>query len=99
MLRFFVHIGLSPEDARDVLQETFIKIVRGAARFAPGGSARAWFWQIARNCLTDRLRQRSSSHKHEVMFDDGQWQTVEATIPSGETRSSASIEDCVSQGL
>jgi RNA polymerase sigma factor (sigma-70 family) len=99
MLRFFVHLGLSPDEARDVLQETFVKVVRSASAFSPGGSAKAWLWQIARNCLTDHLRQTARVRKHETVFDEQGWQSIQDTIPERPHASSTSVEKCVSEGL
>lgn len=59
MLRFFVHQGVSGEDAKDVLQETLIKIVRNSESFGGSGTAKAWMWQVARNCLIDHKRKGS----------------------------------------
>ena len=39
LLRFFVYQGLGPDDARDLLQDTVVKIVRGAAGFDGKGAA------------------------------------------------------------
>src|SRR4051794_20374817 len=33
MLRFFVHLGVPAEEARDLLQETFVKTLRAAHKF------------------------------------------------------------------
>ena len=66
MLQFFAHKGLTPDDSKDVLQETFVKIVRGAESYSGDGAAKAWIWQIARNCLTDQLRKMASLRIHAV---------------------------------
>ena len=58
MLRFFVFKGVSGEEAKDVLQETFIKIVRNVGSFSGDGTGKAWIWQVARNCLIDHQRKQ-----------------------------------------
>jgi RNA polymerase sigma-70 factor (ECF subfamily) len=58
MLRFFVYRGVSADEAKDVLQDTFVKIVRSASSFVGDGTAKAWIWQIARNCLIDNQRKQ-----------------------------------------
>jgi RNA polymerase sigma factor (sigma-70 family) len=58
MLRFFVYKGVSGDDAKDVLQETFIKIVRNVGSCNGDGAAKAWIWQVARNCLIDHQRKQ-----------------------------------------
>jgi len=98
MLRFFVHLGVPGQEARDLLQETFVKILRAAPKFNPGGSAKAWLWQIARNCLNDHLRETARLRKHETMFDDEQWNTVKDTVPA-KASSVCSVDECVAQGI
>lgn len=66
LLRFFVSQGLNPDDASDVLQDTVIRIVRGAASYTGEGAARSWIWQVARNSLTDVLRKRKLLREHGV---------------------------------
>lgn len=51
-----------PEDADELLQEVFIKALRQGAAFAAVDQPRAWFFQVARNALADRLRCRH----HEI---------------------------------
>lgn len=71
MLRFFVHQGVSGEDAKDVLQETLVKIVRNSETFGGSGTAKAWMWQVARNCLIDHKRKGSilqpSAYENELV--------------------------------
>ena len=51
-----------PEDADELLQEVFIKALRRGPAFAAVDQPRAWFLQVARNALADRLRCRH----HEI---------------------------------
>lgn len=102
MLRFFVYKGVSGDDAKDVLQETFVKIVRNVSSFSGDGAAKAWIWQIARNCLTDHQRKQGSLVNHETAVSDDHWQRLEETIsdPNDATCGSAgSVDECVSIGL
>ena len=70
MLRFFVQRGMPAEEAKDVLQETIVKIVRSAASFNGDGTAKAWIWQIARNCLIDHQRKAGALASHETAWKD-----------------------------
>ena len=45
------------EDARDVAQESFVRIYSKLERFDPGSNFTAWVLRISRNCAIDRLRQ------------------------------------------
>lgn len=102
MLRFFVYKGTSGDDAKDILQETFIKIVRSAGSFSGEGSAKAWIWQIARNCLTDHQRKHGSLANHETAVNDEQWAHLEETTPdptSASCGTGMSVDECVAAGL
>jgi RNA polymerase sigma-70 factor (ECF subfamily) len=48
----------SPEDAADVLQESFLKLFRALERVPADASIGAWLFRIARNCCIDELRRR-----------------------------------------
>ena len=102
LLRFFVSQGLTPDDASDVLQETVIRIVRGAASYTGEGAARSWIWQVARNSLTDVLRKRKLLREHEAPFDDFEevLGTVEDDAPNPEEASGAdAMRKCVEKGM
>ena len=100
MLRFFVYRGVSGDDAKDILQNTFIKLVRGATTFTGEGTAKAWIWQIARNCLADHIRKKVSLDGHETIFDDEEWRKLEELVPDPNSHGSVvSVDECVSAGL
>ena len=102
MLRFFVYQGTSGDEAQDILQETFIKIVRGAASYSGQGKAKSWIWQIARNCLIDHQSKQGSRSKHETAVNDEQWESLEQTTPDPNAINCAalgSVDECVSAGL
>ncbi len=59
------------EEAREVAQETFIRIYRGMKGFDGSGSFLAWSVRIARNCCLDRLRKQKTLATHgAVTIDD-----------------------------
>lgn len=102
MLRFFVFKGVSGDDAKDILQETFVKIVRSASSFSGDGAAKAWIWQIARNCLTDHQRKQGSLANHVTAVNDEQWLSLEETTADPAAPSCGtfgSVDECVSLGL
>jgi RNA polymerase sigma-70 factor (ECF subfamily) len=100
MLKYFVHKGLNGDEAKDVLQETFVKIVRSAHACNEEGAARAWIWQVARNCLVDFQRKKFRITDEEIAVNDERWQTIEETTAApvacdvGQT-----ADECVSNGL
>lgn len=46
----------SREDAEDVTQETFLRLVRTGPRFRDGEHGRAWLLRVAMNCAADLHR-------------------------------------------
>ena len=99
MLRFFVYQGVSGDDAQDVLQEALVNIVRKAESFDGKGTAKAWMWQVARNCLIDRQRTLSSRGQHETAMNDEQWARIEETTPAPVVAPVGAIDQCVGDGL
>ena len=102
MLRFFVCKGVTADEAKDVLQETMVKIVRSATSFNGEGSAEAWVWQIARNCLIDHQRKNGAVANHETAVNDDQWEHLEKTTADPNASScttEGSVDGCVSAGL
>lgn len=56
------------QDAEDAAQETFLRVVKGLAKYEHSGQFQAWIYRIARNqaALTASRRQRVESHEASV---------------------------------
>ncbi len=60
----------SPEEAEEVLQDTFLKVYESARRFDPElGSARAFVYTVARNTCLSRLRARRARPEKDAEWD------------------------------
>jgi len=46
------------DDARDICQETFLRVMKKAHRFRQGSRFSTWMYQIALNLCRDRMRKR-----------------------------------------
>lgn len=57
----------NPDDARDALQEAFVKVYENLARFDLARPFRPWFFQILRNQCRDMLRSRAARFRVETL--------------------------------
>jgi RNA polymerase sigma-70 factor (ECF subfamily) len=69
--RFVSRMLPRQEDARDVCQETFLRILKKAGRFRAGSNFSTWMYQIALNLCRDNQRRRRRwgfllAENHEV---------------------------------
>ncbi len=58
LYRFSVRLLGSPEEAEEVIQETFLRAWQNAAEYAPRARLTTWLHRIAHNLAIDRLRKR-----------------------------------------
>ena len=56
------------EDARDVVQEAYIRAFRGLSRFRGDAQFSTWMYRITANCANTHLAKRTK-HRHEVLDD------------------------------
>ena len=58
LFRFVYRMLPRQDDARDICQETFLRILKKAHRFRQGSRFSTWMYQIALNQCRDQLRHR-----------------------------------------
>lgn len=58
LFQFIYRMIRDADDAKDVLQETFIRLYRSLARLQDDRSLRPWLFQTANNLCVDYLRKR-----------------------------------------
>jgi RNA polymerase sigma factor (sigma-70 family) len=56
--RFFESKGISPDEALDLTQDTFLRVFRGEARLINRAQLEAWLFEIARNVWANAIRAR-----------------------------------------
>jgi RNA polymerase sigma-70 factor, ECF subfamily len=66
------------EDARDVVQEAYLRAFRGLKRFRGDAAFSTWMYRITANCAATFLGKRGK-HRHEELNDD---LSIEDTHPS-----------------
>ena len=57
------------EDARDVVQEAYIRAYRGIKKFRGDAQFSTWLYRITANCASTQLGRRSR-HRHEELTSD-----------------------------
>jgi RNA polymerase sigma-70 factor (ECF subfamily) len=71
LYNFACWLSGNPDEARDLVQETFLKSLRGFSSFREGTNFRAWMYRILRNTfLTSRtgLERRTTQQEDEEGF-------------------------------
>jgi RNA polymerase sigma-70 factor (ECF subfamily) len=58
--RFFEQRGISPDEARDLTQDTFLRVFRNEARLDNRAQLEAWLFEIARNVRANALRSKAT---------------------------------------
>jgi RNA polymerase sigma-70 factor (ECF subfamily) len=70
---FFARRGFSPEDSRDLMQETFLKAYRGLSGFRDDAKFKTWLLRIAANVWKNALRDMQAGKRSAmktVAFED-----------------------------
>jgi len=67
--RYFRRQGAQSSEADDLVQETFVKIVRGAGSYRGEASASAWMWSIAKNTLLSAYRSSARRSAEQLGMD------------------------------
>lgn len=79
-------------DAEDLVQEVFLRVLRGWRQFRHTSSARTWIWSITRNCLREHYRQR---HHDRVRTAALQHRITMATDPHSSRFSTDELVDAL----
>jgi RNA polymerase sigma-70 factor, ECF subfamily len=82
VLRLALHLVHSPEEARDLYQEAFLKVYRSIGGFRLEARFSTWLYRIVMNVCLDHLRSRGT-HK-EVQAPEG---------PDGQTEFFQTVKD------
>jgi RNA polymerase sigma-70 factor (ECF subfamily) len=86
------------EDARDVVQDAYLRAYRGLKRFRGDSSFSTWLYRITANCASTQLGKRSR-HRHEELDEDAQLPDERAEIDPELRASAESDRERVSAAL
>jgi RNA polymerase sigma-70 factor (ECF subfamily) len=70
----------TPQDAWDLVQDTFEHALRGYARFQPGTNLRVWLMTIMHHLFIDRCR-RQAREPNAAPIDDDEIASPEPNVP------------------
>lgn len=87
------------EDARDALQEAFVKAFHNLARFDLARSFGPWFYQILRNQCRDMLRSRQARFKIETIDERLELRPASPEAGPERARQRAAARELLWQGL
>lgn len=93
---YFRRHGAAEALAEDVLQETFVKVLRSIGSWNGAGTLEAWLWTVARNTLMSALRHGPGAN---VSIDDLDGSTLEAFPHGHSAEGDPADADCVKRGL
>lgn len=71
VLRLALSLLRSPEDARDVYQEAFLRVYRNLHRFRFDSSFETWLYRIVTNLCLDQLRKRKTRREEPAAPETG----------------------------
>ncbi len=72
VLRIAMNLLRSPEEARDVYQEAFLKVYRNLHAFRFDCSFHTWLYRIVTNICLDHLRRRKVRKEESTVVDTGE---------------------------
>jgi len=82
----------NPEDASDLVQETFIKAFRAYSRFEQGSNMKAWLFRILTNTYITLYRKRQREGFQSALDDMADWQVGNAPSLTQTTTRSAEAD-------
>jgi len=71
VLRLAMNLLRSPEDARDVYQEAFLRVYRNLHKFRFDCSFHTWLYRIVTNLCLDHLRKRKVRREEQASVGTG----------------------------
>jgi RNA polymerase sigma-70 factor (ECF subfamily) len=79
LLRYLICLGLSADEAQDVVQDAFLNLHRSLAGGAAHENVRAWLFSVAHNQA--RNRQKSYHRRFGAPLEDGTLQMLDESTP------------------
>jgi RNA polymerase sigma-70 factor (ECF subfamily) len=83
---------VGPDDAEDVVMETYLKAWQALPRFGGRSRLSTWLYRIARNCALDVLRRRETRRERLLARDESESEAVERAPDPAAVRPDRAME-------
>jgi RNA polymerase sigma-70 factor (ECF subfamily) len=92
LYRTALRMSRNPEDAEDLVQETYLRALRALDQFQEGTNLRAWLFKILTNAFINQYRRRSRAPRSESIDDVEDFYLYQHLIDNGLQSSSPDPE-------
>ncbi len=93
---YYISRGLDSNVAEDLLQESFVSVLRDIDSYKGDGQFSAWLWAIVRNHLKMYLR---SAKRREEASDPSDFEKIQHHNDTSGMSVNEMIQDCIHQGI
>lgn len=91
LYRFLRHMLRDEEEARDVFQETYLRVFRALGKFRGEASLSTWVLTIGRNTALNRIRKQKGKESQEVSVEGPDDVLRSPAVPARETVATRSV--------
>lgn len=93
LYRTALRMARRPQDAEDLVQETYLKAFRFADQFEPGTNLRAWLFKILTNTFLNKYRQAAREPEATSLDEAGEYFIYNQLVGEAGQNLSPSAED------
>src|SRR5690242_3788716 len=83
LYRTALRMTRNPQDAEDLVQETYYRAFRSAHQFQPGTNLRAWLFKILTNSFINQYRKRARKPQSTSLDDVEEFYLYNHLVDSG----------------
>jgi len=86
------------EDARDVVQETYLRAYKGIGKFRGDAQFSTWLYRITANCAANQLGRRKR-HRHDDLADDAPIEDLSPDVDPSAQAEASNLRDRLTVAL